>query len=157
MGDFFNGWRRKIGVVALLMACVFLGGWFRNMTTYDAVSVPLGKQTKAVFLSVDHALVWVKIQSPDSAPAFPEWESRPAITAQFKPLTDYRDYCSQWCGLAIGDVPPTMAGGDHISFWVAPYWVVILSLTVFSVDLLLIKPKKSMPKSISDPTPAVGT
>jgi hypothetical protein len=27
MKEFFKGWRRKLGVVTLLMACVFMAGW----------------------------------------------------------------------------------------------------------------------------------
>jgi len=30
MGEFFKGWRRKTGVVTLVMACVFTGGWVRS-------------------------------------------------------------------------------------------------------------------------------
>jgi len=29
MGDFFRGWRRKSGIVTLVLACVFFVGWMR--------------------------------------------------------------------------------------------------------------------------------
>ena len=36
MGDFFKPWRRKIGVVTLLMACVFAAGWVKSFSTVDS-------------------------------------------------------------------------------------------------------------------------
>jgi len=35
MGEFFKGWRRKTGVVTLVMACVFMSAWVRSQTTID--------------------------------------------------------------------------------------------------------------------------
>ena len=35
MGSYFKPWRRKIGVVTLLMACVFAGRWFRSFRMDD--------------------------------------------------------------------------------------------------------------------------
>jgi hypothetical protein len=34
MGEFFKGWRRKVGVVTLGLACVFAGAWVHSLTTY---------------------------------------------------------------------------------------------------------------------------
>jgi hypothetical protein len=38
MGDFFKPWRRRIGVVTLVMACAFMGWWVRSQFYYDAVA-----------------------------------------------------------------------------------------------------------------------
>lgn len=35
MREFFQGWKRKIGVVTLLMACVLLAGWIRSQSIRD--------------------------------------------------------------------------------------------------------------------------
>jgi len=35
MREFFHGWRRKIGVVTLVMACVLMVGWVRSPETCD--------------------------------------------------------------------------------------------------------------------------
>lgn len=34
MGDFFRGWRRKLGVVTLAMACVLASAWLRSFSAY---------------------------------------------------------------------------------------------------------------------------
>ena len=39
MGDYFKPWRRKIGVVTLMLACVFMGGWMRSIFFLDFISV----------------------------------------------------------------------------------------------------------------------
>jgi len=41
MREFFRGWRRKVGVMTLLMACVFMGGWLRSLITTDSVDLPI--------------------------------------------------------------------------------------------------------------------
>ena len=35
MGDFFKGWKRKIGVMTLLMGLVFAAGWVRSYVLYE--------------------------------------------------------------------------------------------------------------------------
>ena len=39
MGEFFKGWRRKVGVVTLMMACVLTGIWLRTMSFRTEISV----------------------------------------------------------------------------------------------------------------------
>lgn len=34
MGDCFRGWRRKLGVVTLAMACVLASAWLRSFSEY---------------------------------------------------------------------------------------------------------------------------
>lgn len=35
MREFFRGWRRKLGVVTLVMACGFMAAWIRSLRTID--------------------------------------------------------------------------------------------------------------------------
>jgi len=37
MGESFKGWRRKIGVVTLVMACAFAAAWNRSRNTFERV------------------------------------------------------------------------------------------------------------------------
>jgi hypothetical protein len=36
MGEFFRGWRRKVGVVTLMVACMFMAMWVRGMSIWPA-------------------------------------------------------------------------------------------------------------------------
>ena len=38
MDEFFRGWRRKIGVLTLVMACVFMVGWVRSEAMFDMIA-----------------------------------------------------------------------------------------------------------------------
>jgi len=37
MGEFFHGWRRRIGLVTLMVACVFTAGWVRSLGACDQI------------------------------------------------------------------------------------------------------------------------
>ena len=39
MRVFFKSWRRKIGVLTLVMACVFAAGWVRSFGNYDSLGL----------------------------------------------------------------------------------------------------------------------
>ena len=39
MREFFQGWRRKVGVVTLVMACVLTAGWVRSFLIRDILSI----------------------------------------------------------------------------------------------------------------------
>ena len=39
MGDFFHGWRRKVGLLTLVMACVFTAGWIRADGICDEIHI----------------------------------------------------------------------------------------------------------------------
>ncbi len=39
MGEFFKGRKRKVGVVTLVMACLFMGGWVRSYSNCDSIRV----------------------------------------------------------------------------------------------------------------------
>lgn len=41
MSEFFKGWRRKMGVMTLVMACVFAVLWARSQIICDMVSIHL--------------------------------------------------------------------------------------------------------------------
>ena len=48
MGEYFKGWRRKVGVVTLLIACVFMAAWGRGQSgkAADDIRVPVGENTE---------------------------------------------------------------------------------------------------------------
>jgi len=42
MAEFFRGWKRKVGVVTLILACLFMGGWLRSRSKSEwmGIAVP---------------------------------------------------------------------------------------------------------------------
>lgn len=79
MHDFFNGWRRKVGVATLVMACVFTAGWVRSYSpnngfvfcgewlessrpgivesVVNAIHVPSGECTRIVCWTISYPIV----------------------------------------------------------------------------------------------------
>ncbi len=45
MGEFFKGWRRNVGAVTLVTACVLTAGWVRSLSTTDVIMVHTGENT----------------------------------------------------------------------------------------------------------------
>lgn len=65
MAEFFRGWKRKLGIVALVAACVLSAGWVRSFEISDKYLVHTG-ETYFVFESSHGALGWQSLnQSPE--------------------------------------------------------------------------------------------
>ena len=58
MREFFRGWRRKSGVLTLLMALVFMAGWVRGFTTADQIEFYPGATTFHTWFSENGNLGW---------------------------------------------------------------------------------------------------
>ena len=55
MMEFFRGWRRKVGVVTLAMACVFMVGWVRSLPDWNiSRTCPASKLSVSMILRQHH-------------------------------------------------------------------------------------------------------
>ncbi len=147
MGDFFHRWQRKIGVVVLILALVFMGGWVRSFVVADGIHI-----LNDDFFSVSGGLFWQRTLSKNAnrSISFTSWED-------FDPLFDY----DKW-GFGFG------AGGDETNlfssktggivgvvkttFYRVPYWFIAMPLTLLSAYLLVIAPRSA---NIKTPTMTV--
>lgn len=69
MRQFFCGWRRKAGVVTLLLACLLAGLWIRTMVVVDRFSFSIGH--RAHILSSDRGgLWWMSLDQPPTTMAW---------------------------------------------------------------------------------------
>jgi len=66
MGEFFKGLRRRIGIVTLLMACVFMGGWIRSPHHCDSFNSPIGNLGIIWLISADSQIGVSVIMNGDS-------------------------------------------------------------------------------------------
>ena len=159
MSDFFHGWRRKFGVVTLLLACVFMGGWVRSGWIADGFWYP----TENFGYSVDslHGVIRLYKGTPVARGLGCSWNSENAWSASFikssengHPLPfnpweklDVRRR-SDWPGLSFctANIKNT---NTQIEMYVIYYWFVVVPLTLLSVYLLLAKPRTHTKLSIS--------
>ena len=70
MREFFRGWKRKLGVVSLVMACVFMAGWVRSSLLTDRFAIITPAQCGFVIFSLDHHFVLGTAVDPSLPSAF---------------------------------------------------------------------------------------
>ena len=144
MREFFRGWRRKAGCVALVMALAVASAWARSYGTLDGIQVPdWHRQYGIVSMNGGiQAAMCVPVPIANRLVAS-EWITGPVTDAQRADYWSTLDveWRQKWCGFDFGaatDVPT----GVRFSFAVIPYWSTTIPLTLLSAYLLLWKPRK---------------
>jgi hypothetical protein len=118
MREFFRGWRRKVGVVALVMALLLMFGWMRSRVTHDWLQITVGTahhQFESVGGYLHQRLLFLGDRNGMAIRLF-AWGTYL--------ISDDKDYLS----------PST----DHA---VLPYWSITVPLTLLSAYLILWKPR----------------
>jgi hypothetical protein len=160
MGDFFRGWQRKVGVVTLLMASVFMGWWIRSPLNKDSVELECGNLL-LTFASNQNGLWWVTSELPGGfyQPAILRGKNqtfaRPGHRSPFSDdpfghLTRWSWVTEQrwdWGGFHYGRYfDERTIGGIRLTFRIIPHWSITMLLTLLSAVLLLSKSRKTPPK-----------
>jgi hypothetical protein len=157
MREFFMGWKRKVGVVTLVMALVGIYFWVRSIGYIDRVMIT-SRKSLIFFESVRQSFAWSRFQLTEN-----DWGEN----------FDFR-----WQSIARGSdpndtvhsletVPHWHCSGFHIvsgdfiedcdqTLLVIPDWSIILPLTLFSAYLLLCKPRNPVPKKAAEPIPEMA-
>lgn len=131
MADFFRGWKRKMGMGTLVMACVFLAGWIRSQSITDIV-----EWTNFTVVSIDSRVAFC-VANSHATLGFPTW--RTVAQYSLEPELDDSTVGYRFAG-----------AGFALEFFhfnctlilFAPYWFVILPLTLLAAGLLLSKPHR---------------
>jgi hypothetical protein len=138
MHTFFHGWRRKMGVGSLVMACVLMGMWMRSYGIRDVVWIYPHRTTLHWLASSNGRFEWMTIQSLDgdlTGDIHNRWRTYP-LTA---PMLDARAPDANTTKRSKWAEPPT---SDSRSLHIIPYWSLVLPLTLLSAYLILRKPRK---------------
>lgn len=156
MGDFFRGWRRKLGAVALVAASALTVGWVRSLSYCDYITIPVGGVSAVIAISTDgHLLVGVSQFTDKNAIApSPQWiplnfqavdsiEPRGDIVEMIVDLRFHRAGIMALKSLQAGSL-----------LLMAPYWLLTIPLTFISLWMFLNNPGTSAsmrtPKSHQD-------
>ena len=153
MGEFFKGWRRKCGVLTLVLACVFAAGWVRSKARFDVIGFPT--QGELVRIASSDNSLWLSWDNPWSLNKV-LWtiggisRSDPNSTE----LWDGFDVVLRWDFVGFHFGKGTRDGNSSLSneIYCVPYWSIVLPLTLLSAYLLLSQPRK--PESVTA-SPAV--
>ena len=148
MGDYFKPWRRKIGVVTLLMACVFAVGWVRNRSIDDSIYVDLPVFSAKFFSGSDklEMIARYPLADAETKSCF-QWDSNPRLFFANEEV----------------EKPVTPSRYDSFEFFVSlknlvlsislPYSIIVVPLALLSAWLLLRKPR---PKPSKPQSPSFG-
>ncbi len=135
MWEFFRGWRRKIGVVTLVIAYMFAAGWVRSLFIEDTLVFTDGSQHQTLS-SLYGKVYW------DSKI---EWTFDPGWFTWF--TTDLR---------VSTLLAASLASWETGESYCIPYWSIVLPLALLSLWLLLFKSRQSNQKKITEPTAIEG-
>ncbi len=164
MLSFFHGWRRKGGVVSLVLALVVCGAWvrsrivmdrcanytktnWRTLTSYGstlwfedrhAVEGPANHWPGVSFRSAI-GLYGVTAWSPYDGFVSPSFRELPILHRRRFAGFDFGEYQVR----IPNQVPPETTYRCQV--WGIPYWPVAVPLTLLSAYLILWKPRKRAP------------
>ena len=153
--SYFKPLRRKIGVMTLIMAGVFMAGWARSLLLSDNVRIQFGFFSDDEFNSSRGQLSWTlgrpSLRQMASLVSWPrvKWVCFPFDTKHR--LTNETDEGVICCVPALGfaiicqsatisshGIPVTVVSSLVI---IHPYWAIVVPLTLLSAYLLLSKPR----------------
>ena len=117
MRNFFHGWRRKAGVLALALGLMFAGCWVKSFSGLGTVSLDFPSQQKVA--SLRGTILWWSVEKPgDLNPEFLWWETN-------------IDAPPMWIGIEVIEIP------EVGSVRKIRYWLVVVPLILLSAYFLL--------------------
>lgn len=144
MWAYFRPWRRKIGIVTLVVACVFAAGWVRSQNTVDGVGIRLYGEMHDL-CSAAGGVYWIYGAGID--------DGQVRIYSHDIKLDPESVLChlsSRWittkelCGFVV--FFEYWEERDELTAIKVPYWSIVIPLALLSAYLLLSKPEISKPK-----------
>jgi hypothetical protein len=150
VGEFFRGWRRKVGCVTLLMTLGFMAGWVRSLITMDELTVP-GIRATHYLNSTDGTLGWwMRINDPNLGPSF---QTRRSNSSEWASVLEQIDihWTFKWCGFGCGE-----SHRNQLQIWMMPYWSIVMPVTALSAYLLFVNSRKSTQTKLPEPTVKEG-
>lgn len=154
MQEFFKGWRRKWGLVALLLGCMLMAGWVRSLLGFDYVKMPIAANVIFGISSVDQAIalkfgydeeddnefLWVFDDRRYWGSVGYHQDAFSDIRHQY-PMYILEGDCPtwywNWCGLSLGESPHQYYPSTRQSFLLVPYWFLVAPMLVLSLRLLI--------------------
>ena len=159
MREFFRGWRRKLGVVTLVIACGFAIGWARSLHVIDVIIFPTGSQTAIAVSTAGYSIACRVGFDEEGQQGFDVYQ---LSFSAYKPDQGYYgpihpgfedpvDWRFQWCGFGFGETPQQYRHFLRQSFLIIPLYSIVLPLTALSACFLLISPRQSNPNKPPEP------
>jgi len=167
MWTFFRPWRRKVGIVTVVVACLFMGGWLRSDVIRDKIAFCPSYFWPQLpwygeIVSLQGSLGWHRYEmdsdcggiGTNSLVKLTSFNAKNYFACSPK-IEDTLVWHSRWAGFGYG-AGKTHLRGMSAQVWTIPYWSIVTPLTLISLWLLLSKPRISTQKKIPEPIPTDG-
>lgn len=129
MHTFFHSWRRKAGVVVLVMVVIFVAAWIRSYSFADSIPINDGHSLQVVE-SIYGGVRWMRfIPSPSHSETY--------RSQRIPCRVHVRDLTRNAIPMYMSTFPDT-----RCDEWTISYWVIIAPLTILSAYLILWRPRK---------------
>jgi len=153
MGEFFRGWRRKIGVVTLIMSLAFMGGWVRSNFVADIAQMFTPSVGQRLTMQTHGRCILIEISRSSEQRSYANGGSSSLEASAAEDSEPYWLFGVRECH---GE---TVEGIRFIRGYVLimPFHAIVVPLTLVSAYLLLSKPRKSTQNKIAEPIPVEGT
>lgn len=131
MKAFFHGWRRKLGIVTLVLACALMGMWVRSRVVCDSLEYSKGVRSHFI-ASMQSGIVWCSRDSETQA----DWRFGSRSLADAR-LGD----------MSLAKIVEQLENANHnqevhLIVWTIPYWLMTIPMVALSTWLILGKPRK---------------
>lgn len=140
MREFFRGWKRKLGVVMLVLTCVIAGAWVRSFAKAEGWGFCKNLRHYERIVSTNGAIRFDTIRSKDLIQITMTKVFDLTGDLGFVPFEE-KDVEWKWylSGLGTGDYHSQTLKGLEMTIWRIPYWSIVIPLTALSAWLLLSK------------------
>lgn len=139
MREFFQGWRRKVGIVTLLMACVSVMAWVKSRAYQDEIYVRIDKHVIYCVQTFDFGVcLWrYRLLEESMSPDRFSWTSQ----RHFRGSEEFLDLLPLRSLLGIRYASDKIRS-DQYHVLIIPYWLITGPLTLLSAYLILWQPRK---------------
>ena len=150
MRDFFQGWKRKAGCVALVVACLCMAAWLRSAHSTEVINWD-NDSHEFILASIDTMfVVGIGVSTESFQWAWPEFAS--TERSDFEDETEPVVWCLNLAGIRFGMLimpPPNHA----LCLLAVSYPFIVIPLTLLSAWLLLSMPRKANRTHADEPIP----
>lgn len=151
MREFFHGWRRKSGCVAMLMALMVLASWVRSRHIDDLMQFRIDDNRAEFFISSYHGLVWWR---PSEAGLFSR--TPPVLVSSSNARKGFDTTENAFLNCRIAHIRYDHRDPQRIGLILIRHGTIAIPLTLLSALLLLSKPRNSTAMKATEPTTGEG-
>jgi len=148
MKEFFRGWKRKVGVFTLLMACALMCGWFRSWKWWETLLVLDTGVRNCTINSNQGQIAWIDWHEHSENPTKLRYFQMDACEfSEYRPIENLSRFVI--FTKAVVRFPPGRSATADVR--IIDYWSVVTPLTLLSAYLLLVKPRVAKPQKSVEP------